>query len=85
MRLLAAAILSAVISSSAYAGNNDGADTVKANSFRQYWHNLVYGNVDRTFDRKMDLTFALMRKNLDCCGVSYEGCSVNPVSGYTRQ
>lgn len=154
MRLLAAAILSAVISSSAYADNNGGADTVKANSFRQYWHNLVYGNVDRTFDRKMDLTFALlpsysreggvgigggatalyrldrtdslmqpsdmsvnfnvavkgfytlslkgntnfkgnrsnlsyrlalMRKNLDWWGVSYEGCSVNPVSGYTRQ
>jgi bacterial surface antigen len=85
MRLWAAAILSAVISSSAYADNNGGADTVKANSFRQYWHNLVYGNVDRTFDRKMDLTLALMRKNLDCWGVSYEGCSVNPVSGYTRQ
>ena len=32
-------------------------DTVKASKFRKYWNSLVNGNIDRTFEQKMDMSF----------------------------
>lgn len=130
------------------------ADTVRTTWIKRYWHSLIHGNVDRTFEKKMDLSFAIapsytregsvgiggaatalyrldrtdslmqpsdisltgnvsikgfyslavkgnnnfkgnrsslsyrlafMHKNLDLWGISWRGCSSNPVSAYTRQ
>lgn len=132
----------------------NAADTTGTSWIKRYWHSLIHGNVDRTFEKKMDLSFAVapsytregsvgiggaatalyrldrtdslmqpsdisltgnvsirgfytlsvkgnnnfkgnrsslsyrlafMHKNLDFWGISYNGCSVNPVSAYTRQ
>lgn len=163
-RILAAAMMTAAMAMTAHAGDTEGlqqgtAETsrtgpTEVRGFRKYWHSLIYGNVDRTFDKKMDISFAVapsytregsvgiggaatalyrldrtdslmqpsdisltgnmsikgfyslsvkgnnnfkgdrsnltyklafMHKNLNLWGVSYEGCSTNPVSGYTRQ
>lgn len=163
-RILAAAMMTAAMAMAAHAGDTEGlqqgtAETSRTGptevwGFRKYWHSLIYGNVDRTFDKKMDISFAVapsytregsvgiggaatalyrldrtdslmqpsdisltgnlsikgfyslsvkgnnnfkgdrsnltyklafMHKNLNLWGVSYEGCSTNPVSGYTRQ
>lgn len=136
-------------SSAVAAGNGKAAAWLQS-----YWHSLIYGNVDRTFEKPVDLSFAIApsysregsvgiggtatalyrldrsdslmqasdvsltgnvsvkgfytlmvkgnnnfkgnrsrlnyrlafkRKNLDFWGVSYAGCTVNPVSSYTRQ
>ena len=34
-------------------------DTVQATKFRKYWNSLINGNVDRTFERKMDMSFVV--------------------------
>lgn len=157
-------MMTAAMAMTAHAGDTEGlqqgtAETsrtgpTEVRGFRKYWHSLIYGNVDRTFDKKMDISFAVapsytregsvgiggaatalyrldrtdslmqpsdisltgnmsikgfyslsvkgnnnfkgdrsnltyklafMHKNLNLWGVSYEGCSTNPVSGYTRQ
>lgn len=130
------------------------SDSTKTKGFKGYWNNLVYGNVDKTFEKKMDMSFviapsytregsfgiggaatalyrldrtdsimqpsdmilsgnasvngfyslcvtgnnlfkgnkcrltyqlALQRKVLDFWGISYQACTVNPISEYTRQ
>lgn len=153
-------LTAAAVSAPAYGIGGKGesgmakTDSSEVRGFRKYWHSLIYGNVDRTFDRKMDLSFAVapsytregsvgiggaatalyrldrtdslmqpsdisltgnvsirgfytlsvkgnnhfkgnkssltyrlafMQKNLDLWGISYAGCSQNPVSGYTRR
>lgn len=157
MRMFSRAILSAAILLSAatvlHAGN-EKSDSTEIRGFRKYWRNLIYGNTDRTFEKKIDLSFAVapsysregsvgiggaatalyrldrtdslmqpsdislngnvslkgfyiisvkgnnnfkgrrselsytmafQHKNLNLWGVSYDGCSTNPVSAYTRQ
>lgn len=32
-------------------------DTIKDSRLRRYWNSLVHGNIDRTFERKMDMSF----------------------------
>ena len=32
-------------------------DTVRNSRLKEYWNSLVHGNVDRTFERKMDMSF----------------------------
>lgn len=33
------------------------SSTVEQSKFKQWWNSLVHGNVDRTFERKMDMSF----------------------------
>lgn len=68
-RILAAAMMTAAMAMTAHAGDTEGlrhgtADTsrtgpTEVRGFRKYWHSLIYGNVDRTFDKKMDISFAV--------------------------
>lgn len=34
-------------------------DTTKNNRLEQYWNSLVHGNIDRTFERKIDMSFVV--------------------------
>lgn len=34
-------------------------DTVKTTKFKKYWNSLINGNVDRTFEQKMDISFVI--------------------------
>lgn len=33
------------------------SDSIKPNRLKQYWNSLVHGNVDRTFEKKVDMSF----------------------------
>lgn len=48
------------ISSDKIAGNNSIADTVQSKEKKKdtFWNRLIYGNVDRTFEKKLDISFA---------------------------
>lgn len=35
------------------------SDTLGANGWKAYWNSLVHGNIDRTFEKKLDMTFAV--------------------------
>ena len=35
------------------------ADTVSVSRFKRYWNSLVHGNVDRTFERRMDMSYVV--------------------------
>lgn len=149
-RYILTALLCVLSAVAAYAQ----ADTAQAKGFKRYWNSLVNGNVDRTYQRKMDISFvvapsytregsfgiggaatalyrldrqdslmqpsdlslsgnvsvkgfytlsvkgntnfrgnrsrlsyylAFRHKNLDFWGVSYDGCTANPVTEYTKQ
>lgn len=149
-RYILTALLCVLSAVAAYAQ----ADTAQAKGFKRYWNSLVNGNVDRTCQRKMDISFvvapsytregsfgiggaatalyrldrqdslmqpsdlslsgnvsvkgfytlsvkgntnfrgnrsrlsyylAFRHKNLDFWGVSYDDCTANPVTEYTKQ
>lgn len=35
------------------------SDSIKTSRLKQYWNSLVHGNVDRTFERKIDMSFVV--------------------------
>ena len=49
--------------STVFAGTADGLwaqnDTLQQSRLKRYWNSLVHGNVDRTFERRMDLSFII--------------------------
>ena len=35
------------------------SDSTRTSGLKRYWNSLVHGNVDRTFERRMDLSFII--------------------------
>ena len=35
------------------------SDTLKENRLKRYWNSLVHGNVDRTFEKRMDMSYVV--------------------------
>ena len=40
-------------------GQNDSDTTSSGSLLRSYWHSLIYGNVDRSYERDFDITFGI--------------------------
>lgn len=35
------------------------SDSLNTKGFKKYWNSLIYGNVDKTFERKLDMSFVI--------------------------
>lgn len=154
LKFLFVLILSGFVATNIYPQQDSIRKEKKNNALKNYWNSFIHGNVDRTFERKIDISYAVApsytregsfgvggmatglyrldrrdsimqpsditltgnasingfytltangnnhfkgnkarlsysltfaRKTLNFWGISYEGCSNNPLSEYTRQ
>lgn len=48
-----------VLGLSASNGVQAQTDTIRQSRLKRYWNSLVHGNIDRTYERKMDMSYVV--------------------------
>ena len=58
MKAIISYIILAVATINVY-GQNDSDTTISKSPLQSYWHSLIYGNIDRSYERDFDVTFGI--------------------------